>query len=90
MENSTDYSSFETNDARRELLAAYAHGGAWSGWIKYQFDKGTFNADGTWTMPVWAVKRWKRYASIPYADLPESDKESDRAEADKMLALMGL
>lgn len=71
----------------RERPAEYAHG-AWSGWLKYQFGKGTFNADGTWTMPAWAVERWKRQAETDYANLPESEKESDRAEADKMLAIL--
>ena len=41
----------------REILADLCHR-QWSGWMKYLFGKGTFNDDGTWTMPAWAVKRW--------------------------------
>lgn len=70
----------------KEPLAAYAHE-AWSGWIRYMWGKSTKNADGTITIPeVWA-DRWARQASTDYAQLPESEKESDRVEADKMIAI---
>ena len=72
----------------REMLAQYSHDMAWSGWIKYQFSKGTLNDDGTWTMPAWAVERWMRQANTLYADLPELEKASDRDEADKMITIM--
>ena len=70
----------------REALAAYAHE-AWSGWMRYMFSKAPMNADGSWTMPAWAVERWSRQQSMPYRNLPESEKASDRAEADKMLSI---
>lgn len=70
----------------REALAEYAHD-AWAGWMKYMFEKGTFNADGTYTMPQWAVERWMRQANTPYADLPPGEKESDRLEADRMIEI---
>lgn len=72
----------------REALAAYAHDGAWSGWMKYQFSKGDLNPDGSWTMPAWAVERWMRQMNTPYNQLSESERASDRAEADKMLAII--
>lgn len=79
----------------RESLAEYAHE-AWSGWMKYLFGKGTFGVvevepglgEQTWTMPSWAIQRWARQMDTPYAALPESEKESDRQEADRMLAIM--
>lgn len=46
------------NDVR-EKLAEYAHN-AWSGWMKYLFDKSIINNDGTCTIPKWAVERWQR------------------------------
>jgi len=73
--------------ALREGLAEYAHD-AWAGWMKYMFEKGTLNEDGTYTMPAWAVMRWQRQANTPYAELPEEEKESDRLEADRMIEIM--
>lgn len=71
----------------RESLAEYAHD-AWSGWMRYLFGKSTRNQDGTITIPAWAVDRWTRQAGTKYADLPENEKDSDRAEADKMIGIM--
>lgn len=74
------------NDTR-EKLAEYAHT-AWSGWMRYLFEKSTRNADGTVTLPAWAVERWERQLTTPYADLSEAEKDSDRAEADAMIAIV--
>ena len=70
-----------------EKLAEYAHE-AWSGWMKYMFEKSEDNKDGTITIPQWAVERWQRQADIKYVDLPEEEKESDRDEARKMIEIM--
>ena len=78
------------NDDIREQLAAYSHDASWGGWMRYMFNKGTHNADGTWTMPADLVERWARQMKTPYAELPESEKSSDRDEADKMLAIIGV
>lgn len=80
-----------TND-QRERLAAYAHE-AWSGWMKWMFEHGgvvTSHISGKsyWVMLPEKYDRWQRQMNTPYADLPESEKESDRAEADKMLAII--
>jgi hypothetical protein len=72
----------------REPLAAYAHE-AWAGWMLYLFSKSERNADGTLTLPAWAAERWARQMTTLYAYLPEKEKESDRAEADKMLEIVG-
>lgn len=72
----------------REELAALAHE-QWSGWVKYMFKCMTHNDDGTSTVPEWACQRWVRQMYTPYADLPENEKESDRTEADKVLAIIG-
>lgn len=71
----------------KEMLADLAHE-QWSGWMRHMFGKGVFNKDGTWTMPARAVERWRRQMGTLYCDLPEEEKESDRREADKMLATM--
>ena len=68
----------------KEKLAILVHE-QWSGWMRYLFSKGKFNIDGTWTMPKWAVDRWKRQSLMSYSKLPEDEKESDRKEADRMI-----
>jgi hypothetical protein len=85
------------SDEVRELLAEYAHV-TWSGWMRYMFSKGMFRPVMTdednpieveqWIMPSWAVARWQRQMNTPYADLPETEKQSDREEADKILAIV--
>ncbi len=70
----------------REKLANLAHD-QWSGWMKYLFSKGVFNENGTWTMPAWAVDRWKQQMTTPYTELSESEQNSDRKEADKFLVI---
>ena len=54
--------------------------------MKHQFSQGTFNPDGSWTMPAGVAKRWLRLMSTSYAGLTEHERESDRAEADRTLA----
>ena len=71
----------------RESLAAYAHG-AWCGWMRYMWSKCTPNADGSLTIPAWAVDRWERQMSTPYVELPQDERASDRQEADAILAIV--
>lgn len=71
----------------REALADLAHQ-QWSGWMTYLFDKGTFNEDGTWTMPACAAERWTRQMTTPYSELPEVERASDRAEASRVLCVL--
>lgn len=70
-----------------EVLADIEHR-RWAGWMQYMFLKGQFNADGTWTMPVWAVDRWSVQAAEAYSMLSEEEKESDREEVRKTLKAM--
>lgn len=77
----------ESQDWRREPLAAYAHE-AWSGWMRYLFEKSTRNADGTVTIPAWAVERWERQVATPYSLLSAQEQDSDRAEADRILGII--
>lgn len=78
---------FKEHHRSREALAAYAHT-AWAGWMEYLFSKSHTHADGSVTIPADLAARWQRQMTTAYADLPESEKESDRAEADTMLALL--
>lgn len=78
-----------------EELAAYAHE-AWAGWMKYMFGKMTTHthstAEGGFDNGMWLtqslVERWTRQLETAYAALPENEKESDRAEARKMLEIV--
>lgn len=94
----TDAQGTRGNEATmlREALAAYAHE-AWSGWMKYMFEKGEFRQhvnprtlaeEEIWVMPAWAVERWQRQMNTPFSALPDAEKESDYEEADKMLAIV--
>ena len=70
----------------REMLANYSHD-AWSQWMKYLFKNGTFNDDGTFTIPGWATHRWSVQSATPYKNLTEKEKDSDRKEADMMIEI---
>ena len=71
----------------KEALAEYAHN-AWAGWMEYLFSKAVHNPDGSVTIPRPFAKRWKRQVATAYDDLPEKEKESDRKEADEMIAIV--
>ena len=76
-----------------EELSDYAHE-AWSGWMEYLFQHSSpIFPDGSQGQPAMQIPaeltaRWKRQLSTPYAELPENVKESDRKEADRMLAIL--
>jgi hypothetical protein len=71
----------------RERLAAVQHV-IWSNWMKHLFSVSTYNPDGTVTIPADKVKRWQRQIRTPYDALTESEMESDRQQADKVLAVL--
>jgi hypothetical protein len=73
----------------RERLAAYAHDAAWSRWMRHLFSVSKSNPDGSVTIPADKVERWKRQMETTYADLPEQERESDRSQADRILATLG-
>lgn len=89
-----EYINYVLNDSKKEVrkelkekLAELAHE-QWSGWMQYLFSKGKFNEDGTWTMPAWAVGRWKQQMETPYSKLSENEQDSDRSEADKFIKVI--
>lgn len=91
-----DVDPAKTAENIREALAEVAHI-AWSGWTDYLFGKCEEERDvhtnrptGRLIIPMWAIERWKRQIATPYAELTETEKNSDRAEADKMIAAIGL
>jgi hypothetical protein len=70
-------------DKMVEELAAYAHR-AWSGWMNWMFEHSTSH-EGEITIPKFLVDRWTRQMNTLYDDLPEEEKQSDRAEAEKII-----
>lgn len=90
----TNISPSVTDDDLREALARYAHE-AWSGWMVWMFEKceiyfvdpGENNVQIN--MPYTLYERWQRQITTHYADLSEQEKDSDRAEADRMLEIIG-
>jgi len=71
----------------REALASNAHD-AWAGWMRWVYDKGTWNPDGSFTINPASAERWARQMGTPYRELSEQEKDSDRDEADKILAII--
>lgn len=81
----------EKMDAQREALAGYAHE-AWAGWMRCQAAVQLQMERKGKTVITWTAAedydRWQRQMRTPYADLPEAEKASDRAQADRILAIM--
>lgn len=71
----------------RERLAAYAHR-SWSGWMRYLFEQCSPSHEHGVGIPANLVERWQRQLRTPYFQLPTEEQESDRGEADKMLAIL--
>lgn len=85
-----DLALTEHSEQAREALAEYAHE-AWVGWMRYMFSKcytmPLIAIEGCLVIPRESLERWARQMNTPYAELPENEKQSDRAEADKILAI---
>lgn len=73
--------------ALRERLAALAHA-QWSGWMDYEAGKSEDLPDGRRAIPASLVARWDRQRKTPYAELPPNEQESDRMEADRVIAVL--
>ena len=75
------------NEQQREALAEYAHD-CWSRWMTHLLSRTRQNADGSVTITTKDVRRWQRQRVTAYGDLAENEQDSDRAEADRILAIM--
>lgn len=71
----------------REALAAVQHE-IWAHWTRYQFSVCQHNEDGSITIPAEKVERWTRQANTPYSELSDKEQESDRHQADKVIAVL--
>lgn len=81
----------EKMDAQREALAAYAHE-AWAGWMRHQATVRRhavrIGSRDEWHFSTADVERWLRLERTPYEALTEAEKASDRAQADRILAIL--
>lgn len=69
----------------REALAAVQHD-IWAHWHRYVISVSAQNPDGSLTIPADKVERWARQMNTSYQELSEKERESDRDQADKILA----
>lgn len=69
-----------------ERLAALCHE-QWSGWMRYLFDRCDYSGKEV-TIPLVWFHRWQRQMKTDYADLPKNEKESDRVEAQRIIATL--
>jgi hypothetical protein len=71
----------------RENVAAIQHE-IWSHWMKYLFSTAIFNEDGSVTIAADKVIRWTKQLGTHYSQLSEKNKNSDRDQADKIIAII--
>ena len=73
--------------ARRERIAAIQHE-IWAHWMFHLITLSDFNSDGSLTIPVEKMARWRRQMAIPYSQLSESEQTSGLRQADKVLEVL--
>ena len=71
----------------REKIAAEMHA-IWSHWLAYVVSRGVPNERGDIIIPANFVGRWMLQMDIPYDKLTEDEKETDRLQADKIIAII--
>lgn len=71
----------------REALAAVSHA-IWAHWMRYLFSVSVKCKDGSFVIIPDYASRWQRQMDTAYSDLSEREKESDRHQADKILAVL--
>lgn len=60
----------------------------WINWMKYLFEFCNEVGDGCMEIPREKVDRWYRQMDTPYSQLSEDEKDSDREQADKIIAVL--
>jgi hypothetical protein len=60
----------------------------WSHWMQYLFEVSLQNDDGTITISVDKVERWKRQMITRYVDLSDDERKSDLEQARKVMDLI--
>ena len=70
-----------------EVVAAEMHA-VWTHWMKYLQANVVWQEGVGWIIPEHFILRWQRQMRTPYAELPEEEKQSDRHQAQKVLAVI--
>lgn len=74
-------------DSLLEALAAQEHT-RWANWMRFLFECGESQGNGTFIIDARCVRRWRRQVKQEYSELAEPEKEQDRNEVRKTLALL--
>lgn len=74
-------------DILRENLASIQHE-IWAHWMRYLFSVSQRNEDGSYTIPSDKASRWLKQIEMHYNELMDSEQESDREQADKVIAAL--
>ncbi len=69
----------------REAIAATQHA-IWAHWMRYLFSVSTKDDFGNVIIPADKVRRWESQVERSYAQLSIGEQESDRHQADKVIA----
>jgi len=77
----------DNDDEIREALAAIQHE-IWAHWMRYLFSKTLPTMDDDEMIASEHAERWRRQMETPYDELSEQEKESDRDQADKIMAFL--
>ena len=77
----------DDDDEIREGIAEIQHE-IWAHWMTYLFSVCTDLSDGRKVIPAGLVDHWHRQVAMPYSELPETEKDSDRSQADKVMAFL--
>jgi hypothetical protein len=71
----------------RDTLAALCHE-QWAGWMRYLFGRSACTTPAGVLINAEDARRWRRQVETPYAELSHAEQESDRKEADRILAVI--
>jgi len=74
-------------ESLRERISNAQHE-IWAHWMNYLFSVCQENPDGTFLIPADKAERWHAQMATSYSDLTESEKDSDREQAEKIIAIL--
>ena len=70
-----------------EKLAHFEHE-SWNRWMRWLYQNGTWNNDGSFTISADKATRWDRLSLMEYSSLDEPTKQYDRDEVAHILPLI--